>query len=390
VSSHWRKGFLAHVTTWRFVLALAALLGVDYWIEHTTIAKRASLGGFDTASEYVEMLDAKKTAVIGISSIETQKYFAGQRPIPPDSLVSVVSRLLRLKPRALVVDIFTDGAGYVDSVLANDDVLANQHRLVWAQAIDTAPPNEVLPILSGMQNPPGQAGLASILADEDRLVRTFRPRYAGVGTGPAMAHIETLPLQAAKVFTREAHDSVAARRLGDGDTASIALRAYTRDPPFYLLDDLMTALPSLEAKPDSQLAARVWVLGFIDGTDLVLTPRGARAGPEVVADAIETLLDERGVIVKFPWQAELLGKLLLALLVGFIHYRLSRRVAAVSMVGLTFLVFWVGLLMFAKLGYWTNFVLIVVGMWIEQLYESAAHTPAVTVQPEPEVPLATS
>jgi hypothetical protein len=53
------------------------------------------------------------------------------------------------------------------------------------------------------------------------------------------------------------------------------------------------------------------------------------------------------------------------------------------MVVLTALVIGAGFLTFEYFGFWTNFVLIVVGTWIEQLYESATHAPPRVVVPEP-------
>jgi len=52
------------------------------------------------------------------------------------------------------------------------------------------------------------------------------------------------------------------------------------------------------------------------------------------------------------------------------------------MVLLTGFVIWAGFLTFGLFGFWTNFVLIVVGTWIEQLYESATLAPPSPVSPE--------
>ena len=232
-----------------------------------------------------------------------------------------------------------------------------------------------MPVLGGMSNPPGRTGLAAILADDDRLVRRFRPRYASSGAGPASEIVESLPLAAATAFVANGQDSTRLTNRLPSDTGSIALRSYRRDPPYYLLDDVMGAVPALAGRADSALSNRVLVLGFIDGTDQVLTARGMRSGPEVVADAVETLLDNRGAIRSFPRWAEWSSKIALALLVAFIHFRLPRRAAAASMVVLTALVIYAGFLTFEHFGFWTNFVLIVVGTWIEQLYEAAAHSP---------------
>jgi CHASE2 domain-containing sensor protein len=370
-----QKGtYWTHVTSWRFVLTLAALFALDAWLEHTTVAQRATLGGFDTASERTERRPATHTAVVAISALEVKKYFRGRRPVPPAALDSVVTRLLRFKPAVLVVDVFTDDSAYAHAFFTDAGLLKEQGRLVWALALDSAT-HEALPVLGGVANPPGRTGLAAILADNDRIVRRFRPRFAASGSGPTSDTVESLPLAAANAYRAQRGDSAGLTRRLPGDTGSIALRVYDRDPPFYLLDDVMSSLPGPAAASDTLFANRVVVLGFIDGSDVVITPRGVRTGSEVVADAVETLLDDRGAIRKFPAWLEWAAKVALALLVGLVHFRFPPRVAAVSMVAMAVGVVYLGFLVFEHAGYWTNFILIVVGMWIEQLYESSMHRP---------------
>ena len=314
------RSFLAHVTTWQFVLTLACLFGVDYWLENTTIAERATLGGFDTVNGHVGT--AERAPPSWRSAVSKRRNTsAGKRPIPAESLAKVVTRLMRLRPRALVVDVFTDGVDYRRVQLTDSLVLSEQNRIIWAQSADTVS-GEMLPVLGGALNPPGRTGLAAILADKDRLVRRFRPRYASSGAGPASDAIESLPLAAANAFVANGKDSARVIDL-PSDTGSIGLRSYSRDPPYYLLDDVMGAVPTLPGRADSVLSNRVLVLGFIDGTDEVLTTRGMRSGPEVVADAVETLLDKRGAILNFPPLAELSSKIALALLVGVHSFSLS-------------------------------------------------------------------
>jgi CHASE2 domain-containing sensor protein len=364
-----RGTYWTHVTSWRFVVTLAALFVLDAWLERTTVAERATLGGFDTASERTERRLASHTVVVAISALEVRKYFRGRRPVPPAALDTVVTRLLRFKPAVLVIDVFTDDSAYAHPFFTDAGLLREQGRLVWAQAVDSAT-HEALPVLGGVVNPPGRTGLAAILADPDRIVRRFRPRFAASGSGPASDTVESLPLAAANAYRAQKRDPAGLTRRLPGDTGSIALRTYDRDPPFYLLDDVLSAPPGPASAPDTLFANRVVVLGFIDGSDVVITPRGVRTGSEVVADAVETLLDDRGAIRGFPAWLEWGAKIALALLVGFIHFRFPPRVAAASMVVMAVGVVYLGFLVFAHAGYWTNFILIVVGMWIEQLYES--------------------
>lgn len=364
--------FFAHVTSRRFVLTAIGLFAIDHQLEKTTVAQRATLGGFDTANRYTADSAARKTAVIAISAVEVAKYFHGERPVPPKALADVVTRLLRLHPSVLVVDVFTDGPGYSSALFNDSTFRSEQDALVWAKALDTVT-SEALPILSGTTNPPGRSGLAVILADEDHLVRRFRPRYAATRVGPGSESIESLPLAAANAFRERPHGTVAIPDVLASDSVSIGLREYGRNPPLYLLDDVLSAASSGTA-PDTALANKVLILGFIDGSDQVLTSRGVRAGPVVVADAVETLLDSRVAIRKLEAWKEWLSKILLSLLVGFIHFRLPRQHAAVTMIALTVAVIYGGFLVFERYGYWINYVLIVVGFWIEQLYGDATHS----------------
>ncbi len=364
-----RTNFLSHVTSRRFLLTLVGLLVLDRLLEHTTVAQRATLGGFDTANLHTKTFDAGKTAVIAISAQEAAKYFKGKRPVPPDALASVVTRLLRLNPSVLVVDVFTDGPGYSNALFADSAFGANQDALVWARALDPSTA-EALPILSGLNSPPGRSGLAVILADDDHLVRRFRPMYDATGQGSANG-IASLPLAAARAFVERPHGDARVPQSIPSDTASIGLREYDRNPPLYLLDDVLTAAAS--GTTVDALTNRVLVLGFIDGSDQVLTARGVRAGPAVVADAVETLLDDRPPIRRLPDWADWLSKVALSLLVGFVHFRLPRQMAAIAMIVLTVFVVYGGLLVFNYTGFWINYVLIVVGFWIEQLYGDATH-----------------
>lgn len=367
--SRFRHGYVGHVTSWRYLVTLAVLLSADLWLERTTVAERATLGGFDTASERIKLQEATHTAVIGISTHEVEKYFGGRRPVPPTSLLDVVTRLLKLKPRVLIVDVFTDDPAYRELRSRDSLLYVWQEHLVWAEVLDTAT-SEVVPILGGTGDPPGNPGLASVLTDDDRLVRRFRLRFSATPTGPGPDTVESLPFAAAKALVKASNGAVKLADRLPRDTASIALRAYEREPAFYLLDDVLSASPSIESNANQPLSNKAVVLGFVDGTDQVLTPRGVSTGPQIVADAIETSLDARGAIRGFPRWLEWVAKLALALIIALIHYKLPPRIAALIMIGVCVAVIYAAFWIFEHSGYWTNFILIVVGLWIEQLYEN--------------------
>jgi CHASE2 domain-containing sensor protein len=367
--SRFRRGYIGHITSWRYLVTLVVLLAADLLLERTTVAQRATLGGFDTVSEHPELRPAQHTAVIGISAHEVEKYFGGHRPVPASVVLDVVTGLLKLKPSVLVVDVFTDAAAYRDLKSRDSLLYLEQQHLVWAEVLDTVS-SEVLPILGGISDPPGNAGLASVLADDDRLIRRFRLRFLATPSGPGPDTLESLPFAAANAYVGAMKGAVKFAENLPRDTASIALRPYDREPAFFLLDDVLSEAASVASSPNNPFSDKVVVLGFVDGSDQVLTPRGVRTGPQVIADAIETVVDGRGAIRAFPRWREWVTKLALALLIALIHYKLPPRLAALSMIVMCVAVILGAFWIFEHTGYWTNFILIVVGLWIEQLYEN--------------------
>jgi CHASE2 domain-containing sensor protein len=373
--------YLRHVTSFGFLLTLAVVFAADYWLEHTRVVERAMLGGFDTALERSEPRNADCTAVVGITTEDVQRYFGGVRPIPAAGLDSVIRRLLKLDVGVLVVDIFTDDSTYRAKILADSLLLQRQASLVWAQFVDTTS-GEVLPAVGGIAVP-GRSGVAAMTADEDRLVRRFPLRFATRRSAAGPDTVESLPYAATQALA--AH--LSRRPRGDAvpcmpvrytnarvDTGSVGLRTYIRNPSFYLLDDLLSADPT-QVTATRRFSDRVVVLGFVDGSDQAITASGVRAGPHVVADAIETLIDERSAITSLPRWAEWLVKLALALLIAFIHYKLPPRVGAAVMIVLAVVVVRASFLILEHTGLWTNYILIVISIWIEQLYANISQSP---------------
>ena len=377
------ESYLGHVISWRFALTLLLVFAADYWLEHTKVVEHAMLGGFDTALERSEPRTAGCTAIVGITSEDVHRYFGGVRPITPVGLDSVVRRLLNLDVGVLVVDIFTDDSAYKSTVVADSTLFQRQQSLVWAQYVDTAS-GEVLPAVGGIVAVPGRTGVAAMTADADRLVRRFSLRFTARRSAAGFDTLESLPYAATQALAahferRNSRDSVPCRpvRYGAGarvDTESVGLRNYTRTPPFYLLQDVLSADPK-QIAASRRFSDRVVVLGFVDGSDQAITPTGVRPGPQVVADAVETLIDERSAIKSMPEWAEWLIKLALALFIAFVHYKLPPRIGAVVMIVLAVIVVRASFLILERTGLWTNYILIVMSIWIEQLYENIAHSP---------------
>jgi CHASE2 domain-containing sensor protein len=115
----------------------------------------------------------------------------------------------------------------------------------------------------------------------------------------------------------------------------------------------------------------VFLGGYYSTGDLHPTPFGTRAGVELVASAAEAELDpsKPGEMGQY---AMYFLKVLLGIGVAACHHYLKPRYAMISIVGiLGVMVFFGTFIAFYLTSYRANFVPFVLGLWIEQLYESS-------------------
>ncbi len=348
--------FRRDVVSYRWVFWFLVTGWIAGWIHERTIVKRATLGSVDVAMNAAAPREAKATAIVGITAADVIDAFDSARPVPPQNLIQVVTRLLDHEPAVLVVDVFTDFPTYRQMVLPE-----SFERVVWAQGADTAF-GGALPVLGGNPDPHIRSGLAAMLAEEDGIVRRMRPRFeAATGAGRDLV---TLPVATVELCAFVQSELCRGKNKFGDDTTSVALRTYLRDPPILTLDDALAA-----AGPGSALAGKIVILGFVEGSDQVATPLGMRPGPAVVADAIETLLDERGVIRPLPtlvvWALNLIGALILAAL--YHRFRHSPRQQTLANLAAIALAWLGGLAMLTWVGYYSNFVPFLVGMWVENV-----------------------
>lgn len=364
--------FLWYLGSWSFWIWFLGVKLLLHWLEAHPVMRRAELGGFDVAMAATEQRDAQHTAVVAITSEDVATVFAGRRPIPAESLLKVVRLLQALDPAVLVVDVFTDGAAWSRAPLGTIP-----RNIVWAQGVDTST-GAVMPVLGG-QHPEAASGLAAMLAEDDGLVRRVRLRFvlddAAVGstvTTLSAAAVEACP--AAHDWCRLAHHVPA-------DTASIALRNYRREPALYTLSDALAA--ARRGSGTATFAERIVVLGFADGSDQLATSTGIHPGPQVVADAIESLIDGRGGIRRLPAALSWAIDIFAAILVAAVQFSLHTRPQAAALWTLltTIAVYFASRLLLVWPGYWVAVVPVMVGMWVEQLLEEVRGKPHPTGPP---------
>jgi len=375
----WKKDWI------RFIVAFLVIKLIVQFFEEFPVVQRAMLPGVDIAMMPGMWNDsARHTVVVGITADDVADYFRGQRPIQPASLLAAVDTLMRLEPVALVVDVFTESSGYaaaeLDALYERIRIKSARVPVVWAQSADTSV-GGLLPVLGDRHQSPGVTGIAAMLAEEDGLVRRVRLRFRRTRAKPSDSSETTLPYAAVLACTNPLGTSTpngerACSLAGHfpSDTASVALRPYAREPTVYPLRDVLFAARS--GAPNDAFKGRLMVLGFVDGSDQVATPYGIRPGPRVVADAIETLVDDRGLIRRPPWQ--LSWSLDFAGAFGvFMLQRLfpsNAYVAAFLTLLLTVLTYGGTRWLTLKFGYWTSALPVMIGVWFEELGEQIRET----------------
>lgn len=382
--AHRASTFARHLLSWKFMVTLAVLELAKLGVGMLAPVERGRLGGFDSIAWWADWLSRRdwptralalappesvSTVVVGITAEDVVLHLGGTRPVSPAHLVRAVERILAFGPTVLVVDVFTDDTAYARPGLV-DTLFGRGAALVWARALDPGT-NEVLEPLGGTRPLPGVDGLAALLLDPDLQARRFRLRYAAAGIDAAVfphGRIPSLPLVAA-VRCRELREPGCAHapELESADTSSVALQIYPREPAMYVLSDVVDSTMT----PDPTLfAGKIVVLGFVDGSDQAITPWGVRHGPFVVADAIQTLIDPRGAVRALPIWAGLSVDAALAILVAWLFYQFSAARASQMLLVLTIVAFMAAVVVFARLRFWTDPIIIIVGIWLEQMYES--------------------
>jgi CHASE2 domain-containing sensor protein len=351
----------------RFIITFFLLLAFDhFYLDRTRILEYAALAGYDVANARDSIGVATHTVVVGISELDIAARFGGTRPVPAESLLSVIDSMKRLAPAGVVVDVFTDNVAYAGSAAGIlQRVLApNASRdIVWATDVDTSS-GELLPPIGGTSVRDSSMGLAAFFGDPDQIIRHIRPRHLS----PSGKLLLSLPLAGALMCAARCKDGpgIPSRiRAASTDTGSVALRSYKRYPPVYMLGDLEEFSAS-----DSAVNGKIVILGFVDGSDQVQTPFGLEPGPVVVANAIETILDTRQPVRRLPFALELLTKAIVGVIVVFFGNYFLPRACTILLVGVIILHVQ-GAAWLQQHGYWVNFTGMILGFWIDRLLDDA-------------------
>jgi CHASE2 domain-containing sensor protein len=312
------------------------------------------------------------------------KLFKKTSPLDPEQLGKVIAAVASLQPRVIGVDVDTSDSQGVRP--------ETKVPIIWGQRMTSAEDaNErhTLPVLGNEQPQPAanELGISAMPADADGAVRRYQ-RKIPVADG----EVDSLPWAVVKAFCR----SIVADATATSDLKSRCQRLldsesrkkYQRPLLLTFSKPPHSAMRIISASDVLHIAANdgwknnptfrdgIVMLGgtfALSGDVSYKTPLGTRAGVQLFSDAIETELQGRPItplnevlMVIF----EITGGYLLAAWHFFSKgwSGVTLRVMAVPVLAMASSFF-----AFSSLAYWANFVPVLAGVLIHELYEHFKH-----------------
>lgn len=373
-----RSSFLGHLCDIRFVGALIILLALSTWISHVWILDHANLAGVDVFASVKAPKPARHSVLIKLTEADYSRVFG--QCVSPNGLRKIIDAIVTYGPSVLAVDIATPTESF-----RSLEVPKSGTKIVWARVALHKQQREGRIGSSGYQwtagevlghrlKDPPYTGVALFPQDSDWVVRTFQRWFPlDNGTVPSM-HWEILR---AYCDSGSQDACTIVQNASAIDSGSRTLTNHYEFPPIALDDVLPSAndktLRSVGAlQSDNILRGKIVIIGAAFADDHP-TPFGIQPGADLIASAVETELDKNSEPFVIRGWAQLSVKLVLALMLAALHHYL-RPLYALS--GTLLIVCGVIALSFVAYYYEAlrlDFLPFVVGIWIEQLYQGAAH-----------------
>ena len=372
------EAFLRELTKPLFLVTLALLMLLSNVVGHLWFFEYPGLKSLDVFAASSLAKPAAYAQIVTVDSKDYQNYFGGISPLNGDKLGCAIRKIFELGPAVVVVDFDT-----LSTQVPRHEAFGE--RAVWARGATVGEDGRLdpLPILDNRLEDPPMWGLALVPEDRDGTIREFA-RYIESSDG---RWLPSLHWAAAEAFCRVT--SAACQYLPtngkSGDKSTLDPAVFHRRYTFQTLRLRNFVAPSSDR---SQACMGVWgskkapddnplrgKLVFLGGSyalsDRQPTPFGMMNGVEIAANAVEAEFDpaKPGLISVL---VRLSVEILLAVIVAAVHHYLQPRYALVAtMLVLVAAIFFGSFVVFYVGSYRASFAPLVVGIWIEQLFESA-------------------
>jgi CHASE2 domain-containing sensor protein len=341
----------------RFYITLILLVTATSQLYRVPFFHRLSGFTLDSILSSLALQSPQSTKLVVVRYSTIQKHFSRTVPLPAANLFAAIQALDRYRPAVIAVDVITDGDDYRKLQPPRTNA-----TLIWARAMDreTLDLGKVLGRDEGLI--PARFGISVFALDSPtEPIRSFRAFFDQEST------LESFPIAIVSEFCKKKPDDTrCGQALATRGSKERILQIFD-DSSARPLDLFMGDTPALSPKTD-EYVDKVLILGGDYGNDVWQTPLGSSTGARLVMSAVESILSDPKESA--PGWTEILIKLVVGLVVGLVHRNFAPTPAAILTIVLTCGIAWAGALLLENVGYWVNMAIIVIGIWIEQLYET--------------------
>ena len=353
------------------------------------------LRGFETVAldtwlRLIRPIRPEFVRVVSINDDDYSHFFGRKSPLDPKTLKTLIEAIAQGRPVVIGVDVDTSDAEW-KNIAGNFSAAAEgRAAIVWEQeAIGEEEPLKTLPILGGAQiTPEPLSGIAGLFQDWDGVVRRYQRHFrTPAGEKGQIKMIDSFPWAIVKTFYQESsqasrlpsrlRESIEAETRGDTKTGDERLLNFSGDrydfQP-YAASFVLSAHEAAWWKAKSPFRDKIILLGgsYRAGRDVYMTPLGMTTGIQLMAQAVESELQGKGIyhlnkllMILFDFVAWI------ALVAVYYFCRLSVALWT-SIVAIPLLSLMGSLFAFSSLAYWADFAPVVLGVLIHQLYDHAS------------------
>jgi CHASE2 domain-containing sensor protein len=312
-----------------------------------------------------------KVMVVGINDDDYRERFSETSPLNYCKLEEVISAIAASKPRVIGVDIDTSAASF-----RKLQIEKGWPQVVWAEdAIQTGKILEVVPALGGIGRDSAQLGLALLLSDSDGVIRRYRRRFSVQG-----GYADSFPWAVVNAYcSKGVEPRCRALKSAESDGSEGELLLNFAGERFDFRPLAVREIMKVSAEPGwaerGLFKDKVVLLGgsFHAARDTHTTPIGEMFGVQIMAQAIESDLDEGGIRRLNEWKA-IFFDLLAGMLVVYIQFRFHRNLMmglALSLLAIPIVAVTGSYLAFSTAARWFNFIPVLIGVLIHELYDRA-------------------
>jgi CHASE2 domain-containing sensor protein len=374
------------------------------WVHHLPVIIGLSLGV--ALLDYYECLEGFKSmaldsyllaqhprrsdqviiVTIGDEEYRSPELFHGRSPLDSEKLGLILQAIAAGKPRLIAVDLDTSP----EDKKAAYEQLADMTRadgwppVIWScdgEAEDDHPGGHdppvlrVIPAMAGTSNI--ASGLITMPCDADGVIRRYCRTFQVTSPNhPEPAAMDSLPWVIAK---RLRHDESAAPEPNE------LLMNFAGDRYSFFHITAQTVLDSVDSKArrefwfseKSPVREKIVLLGgtYRAARDIHPTPAGRVDGVELLAMAIESELQGTGIRFVQEAVAIMIDILFGSLLVYFNWRFVSPRAVFLNLLAVAALALIASYITFNTLGYWLNFALVLVGIWLHHQHDIVHELP---------------